>query len=91
MIITANAVLYISFTEVIIMIEYTAKRDGLARFSINLKTSNLPLFLKVEDEIIKAKCKEEKTEHPDEFEKTIRVLSESQSNEKKTITITFDI
>lgn len=77
--------------EVIIMIEYTAKRDGLARFSINLKTSNLPLFLKIEDEIIKAKCKEEKTEYPDEFEKTIRVLSESQSNEKKTITITFDI
>ena len=73
------------------MIEYTAKRDGLARFSINLKTSNLPLFLKIEDEIIKAKCKEEKTEYPDEFEKTIRVLSDSQSNEQKTITITFDI
>ena len=74
------------------MIEYTTKLEGLKKYILNLKTNDLDLFMKIESEIYKAKCKEENIKNVTETKTTVNSkIEDIQSDEKKTISIKIDI
>lgn len=71
------------------MIEYTTKSAGLAKTVLTLKTDNFILLSAVEEEIKKAKSKEEGLEYTPKVKEDIKPLS--PKDEKKTITITIEM
>lgn len=71
------------------MIEYTTKSAGLAKTVLTLKTDNFILLSAVEEEIKKAKSKEEGLEYTSKVKEDIKPLS--PKDEKKTITITIEM
>lgn len=75
------------------MIEYTTKINGLRNYALTLKTNNLDLFMSVESEIYKAKCKENKIDCTPDMKNKEKIISTANdsNNEKKTISITIEI
>lgn len=71
------------------MIEYTTKSAGLAKTVLTLKTDNFILLSAVEEEIKKAKSKEEGSEYTSEVQESIKSIP--QKDEKKTITISIEM
>lgn len=71
------------------MIEYTTKSAGLAKTVLTLKTDNFILLSTVEEEIKKAKCKEEGLEYVAKAQEDMNPLS--KNDEKKTITISIEM
>ena len=71
------------------MIEYTTKSAGLAKTVLTLKTDNFILLSAVEEEIKKAKSKEDGLEYVAKAQEDITSLS--KKDEKKTITITIEM
>lgn len=71
------------------MIEYTTKSAGLAKTVLTLKTDNFILLSAVEEEIKKAKSKEDGLEYVAKAQEDITPLS--KKDEKKTITITIEM
>lgn len=71
------------------MIEYTTKSAGLAKTVLTLKTDNFILLSTVEEEIKKAKSKEDGLEYTPKVQESIKPIS--QKDEKKTITITIEM
>jgi len=71
------------------MIEYTTKSAGLAKTVLTLKTDNFILLSAIEEEIKKAKSKEDGLEYAAKAQEDITPLS--KKDEKKTITITIEM
>lgn len=71
------------------MIEYTTKSAGLAKTVLTLKTDNFILLSAVEEEIKKAKSKEDGLEYTPKVQEDIKPLS--KKDEKKKITITIEM
>ena len=71
------------------MIEYTTKSAGLAKTVLTLKTDNFILLSAVEEEIKKAKSKEDGLEYTPQVQDNIKLLS--QKDEKKTIIISIEM
>ena len=71
------------------MIEYTTKSAGLAKTVLTLKTDNFILLSTVEEEIKKAKSKEDGLEYTPKVQESIKPIP--QKDEKKAITITIEM